>query len=50
MVPNSQRCHTQQSANMLVDCCMRQQWEWGTMAAATSQFCHDVSTDVVVLL
>jgi hypothetical protein len=49
-VPNSQRRHMQQSANMLFDCCIWWHQEWGTMAAAVGQLGHDVFTDVVVLL
>jgi hypothetical protein len=50
MVPHSRRCCTQQSTNMLVDCCMQRHREWGTMVATVGQLDHDMSTDVVVLL
>ncbi len=50
MVPHSRRRRIRQSANILGDRCVRQRWEWGTMAAAVGQLGHDLLTDVDGLL
>ena len=47
MVPHSRRRCIQQSANILVDCSVRQSREWGTMSAVVCHLGHSVSTDVV---
>ncbi len=47
MVPHSRHCHTQQSANILDDCCLQWHQGWGTMVATVGSLGYDVSTDVV---
>jgi hypothetical protein len=50
MVPHSQHRGIKQSANILVDHCVHQHWEWSTMMDAVGHLGYNLSVDVVGLL